>query len=124
MEPIIHYARPRREGNVVVIEIVAKELRGHDITSQLRKQLVDIVTQESPWSIVLDIHQVRFLGSLGVLALLTVRREAPDARIMIVNASEQVVKLLTTCRLIESSGIDFAPFELGDDVATAVAALN
>ena len=124
MEPIIHYARPRREGNVVVIEIVAKELRGHDITSQLRKQLVDIVTQESPWSIVLDIHQVRFLGSLGVLALLTVRRESPDARIMIVNASEQVVKLLTTCRLIASDGIDFAPFELGDDVATAVASLN
>lgn len=124
MEPMIEYAKHRREGNVVVIEILTAELRGHDVASALRKQLVDIVQQEDSWSIVLDIRQVRFLGSLGILAFLAVRRESPDARIMIVNASHQVVKLLTTCRLIATETTDFAPFELADDVPQAVAALN
>lgn len=124
MEPIIEYAKHRREGNVVVIEILTTELRGHEETSELRKQLVRIVEQEKAWSIVFDIRQVRFLGSLGILAFLTVRRESPDARIMIVNASDQVVKLLTTCRLIATATTDFAPFELGDDVPSAIAALN
>ena len=114
----------RREGNVLVIEVLVPEIRMLELSHELRAQLSEVFESIEPASIVFDVAQVEFLGSLGVLAFLSVRRDLPDARIMIVNASKQVQELLNVCRLVPREPTDYTPFEIGEDVPSAIAAMN
>lgn len=96
---------------VLTVDILVDQIRDPDQSYAVRDQAIALVDQWSPSHMVLDFSQVRFMGSVGMLALLGIRRSLPGGRIVVCNLSEVLRQMLTMCRLISNEALSASPFE-------------
>ena len=96
------------------------ELRDTEAIQRLKDELLTAVTLAKPRNVVLDLGQVTFIGSVGFLVFLRVRREPGVGRIVLCNLAEQVRGAFLICRLIPDRNHPSAPFEEAGTVAEAL----
>jgi anti-anti-sigma factor len=97
---------------VLTVDILVDQIRDPDQSYAVRDQVIALVDQWSPSHMVLDFSQVRFMGSVGMLALLGIRRSLPGGRIVVCNLSDVLRQMLTMCRLISNEALSASPFEV------------
>ena len=111
------------QDGVPVATIVRKEIRESTEAYSCRDELIATVDSSKAKHLVINLEHVHFLGSIGLVALLGVRRYLDGGRIILCNISETVRQILLVCRLIPRGETDTAPFEIAPTVAAAVESL-
>lgn len=106
---------------VLVTTILVEQIRESKAAYELRDKIVSLIEETRPKDIVIDLAKVRFIGSVGFLAFLGVRRQLAEGRIVLCNLSEPIRDMFSVCRLIQTENNAAAPFEVA---ATKEAALQ
>lgn len=98
-------------GSTLVATILMKQLRESDAIQQLKDELLAAVTFAKPRNVVIDLSNVEFVGSVGFLVFLRVRREPSVGRIVLCNLNDNVRGAFLICQLIPDNFRKSAPFE-------------
>jgi len=107
----------------LVVSILEDQIREAAVAYRVRDEVNSQIAQQKPTNIVLDLSKVKFIGSVGFLAFLGVRRHLGGGRIILCNVAEPVREVFAVCRLIPTNTNNAAPFEIADDTAGALAQL-
>jgi len=110
-------------GGCLVVTVMPQQVRETAIAYSLRDEIVALVDSSQTRDLVLDAGNLQFIGSIGFLAFLGVRRHLGDGRIILCNLSFAVREMFAVCRLISTDGAKAAPFEVAATVEAAVARL-
>jgi anti-anti-sigma factor len=112
-------------GNALVLAISTKEIRDHKVARALGDEMTDTMTRYDGSQVVLDLANVEFIGSIGLLALLGLRRQVSEkkGRIVVCNLRGVVRDMFVACRLINPKDPQSATFETEDTVEQALARL-
>ncbi|MFO0905481.1 MAG: STAS domain-containing protein [Pirellulales bacterium] len=114
----------RMEQDTLVAAVSLEQIRDALQTYALRDELQAMIESSKPRDVVVDMSNVKFIGSVGFLAFLSVRRQLTTGRIILANLSENLQKLFALCRLIPTEKASVAPFEVAADVAAALGRLT
>jgi anti-anti-sigma factor len=116
-----HYAIGLVQDNVLVIEVLVEQIRDPDTSYALRDEMLSLIDPEKISHVVLDLQHVTFVGSIGFLAFLAVRRRLENGQIVICNLWEPVRQTFQICRLISNDPAVTAPFRVEDSLEAALA---
>jgi len=98
-------------GDVVIFQILLDELRELKSCYEVRDQMVQVVDPEKTRYVIFDLSKLEFVGSIGLLGFLAVRRAVPESRLFICGASQSLLEMLSVCRLISYQNDGNPPFE-------------
>jgi anti-anti-sigma factor len=112
------------ENGNLVVSILEDQIREAAVAYRLRDEIIGLIDQQKPANIVLELANVKFIGSVGFLAFLGVRRHLGGGRIILCNLSDAVRDVFSVCRLIPTQTNSAAPFEVANDAAAALAQLS
>ena len=107
--------------NVLVITIREDEIGEPETSHALRDEILSLVDGQKLSGIVIDLRHVTFMGSVGFLAFLAVRRRLEVGQIVLCNISRHVRDMLALCRLISNDPSVKADFEAEDTLEAALA---
>jgi anti-anti-sigma factor len=108
-------------GQTLVATVTLNDIRDSAVAYALRDQILALVESTGASHVVLDLINVRSIGSIGFLAFLAVRRRLPGGRIVLCNLSDAIRRTFELCRLIAREANPNAPFEVEETVEAAVA---
>ena len=109
---------------ILVVTITEPHIRTPETSHAVRDQLIATVTSENAENVVLDLSQLDFVGSLGLLGFLTLRRTSGVQEIVVCCLSPSVKSTFLVCRLISEKEGRVAPFGCAETVAEAVSQIN
>jgi anti-anti-sigma factor len=101
-------------GTALVATVLIQELRENEAIQRLKDELLAAVTLAKPRNVIIDLSHVRFVGSVGFLVFLRVRREPGIGRIVLCHLNENVRGAFALCRLIPDAAHSSAPFDVAD----------
>lgn len=110
--------------SVLIATVLVERIRDAKTAYELRDSLIDLIQEAQPGHVVIDLEKAKFIGSVGFLAFLAVRRKLPDARIVLCNLWQPVREMFAVCRLIQTAGNEAAPFEVAETKEAALARLQ
>ncbi len=108
-------------GAALVITILEEQLRDVSLVSKLQAAMAEAVKKQSATVIVIDLHRTLFIGSIGFLAFLSLRRLPEVKRMILCNLAPQIRDLFEICKLIPSESVIDAPFEVANTLSLALA---
>ena len=112
------------QGGVLLATIMREEIRDSTDAYLCRDEMIASIDSSKTKHLVVSLEHFQFLGSVGLVALLGVRRYLGRGRIILCNISEVVREMLLVCRLIPRRETDTAPLEIASTVAVAVESLT
>jgi anti-anti-sigma factor len=121
-QPVCSAAGALQNGNLVVT-IHEPHLREAATAYRIRDEINAMIDAQKPQNIVLDLTDVKFIGSVGFLAFLGVRRHLGAGRIVLANLSDSTRDIFSICRLIPTTTNQSAPFEVAATVEEALSRL-
>ena len=104
---------------VLVATIEVGEIREPSTAYDVRNELLDLIKEAEIQHLIIDAHNLIFVGSVGFLAFLGVRREFAG-RIVLCNLSPTTYESFSVCRLISPAPGTSAPFEVADSLEAAL----
>lgn len=109
-----------RDG-VLVATVKLAEIRDSQTAYAFRDFIAAQLEREPVVHIVFDCAAVKFIGSVGFLAFLGVRRKQPTGRIVLTNMAPPIREMFEVCRLLARDETDtIAPFEACDTPEHAI----
>jgi anti-anti-sigma factor len=115
------YAIGSVHDDVLVIEILVEQIRDADTSYALRDEMLSFIDPAKVSHIVLNFEHVTFVGSVGFLAFLAVRRRLQDGQIVICNLWEPIRQVFEICRLLPKDPAATAPFQIENSLQAALA---
>jgi anti-anti-sigma factor len=112
-----------RDG-VMVVTVTANQIREAEQAYGLRDEILAILNASNPSNLVLDLGELSFVGSIGFLAFLGVKRHLANGRIVICNMSGPVHDMFAVCQLISTDPAKQTPFEVATTLDAAIAKLS
>src|SRR5262245_66683254 len=109
---------------VLIATLLVEQLREAKMAYELRDKLISLIQESRPSDVVIDLGKAKFIGSIGFLAFLAVRRELPNGRIVLCNLFQPVRDMFAVSRLIQTAGNQGAPFEVAATKEAALARLQ
>ncbi len=109
--------------DAAVFRVLVRELRDPETSYAVRDEMLAQLTQTPTRKVVIDLGDVKFIGSIGFLAFLNTRRHVVDGRIVLCNVSPSIVEAFQACRLVSADDTHPAPFEVQATRAEAIASL-
>lgn len=97
-------------------------MRDLETVNQIKDAMETAVKEASPTRVMIDLQHVQFIGSVGFLAFMALRRE-PRAECRERNTMrhcENVRELFSLCKLIPDQTMQKAPFQVADSVESAM----
>ena len=110
-------------GGRLVVTVMPQQVREAAIAFSLRDEIVALLDSFQARDLVIDAGNLQFIGSIGFLSFLGVRRHLGDGRIILCNLAPPVQEMFAICALISTDGTKAAPFEVAATVEAAVARL-
>lgn len=108
---------------VLVVTVVSRQIRDAGVAYALRDEIIALLDSAESQDLVLDLKNVEFIGSIGFLAFLGVRRHLDGRRIVMCNLAPTVREMFTICKLIATDQTIVAPFESATTLEAALARL-
>ena len=110
---------------VVVLRVSVAEVRGDDLADDLREEMLAVYERSQAVNAVVDFAAVNYLSSAGFRPLLSMQRKVRErgGRLVLCGLTPVVEEIFVATRLISTSGISRAAFEVQKDVSAAVAHL-
>ncbi|MBA4020158.1 MAG: hypothetical protein C0483_23600 [Pirellula sp.] len=119
------FATFEMHGSVLVVKVQLTEIRDTKTSYDFRDVVLAQLARQPVVHIVFDCAAVKFIGSVGFLAFLGVRRAQPTGRIVLCNLQTQIREMFQICRLLARNEMDTAPpFEASATPETALAMLH
>lgn len=112
------------EGENIVITVLETHLRDQERVQRIREALIEAIGSGPFKNAIIDMVRVQFIGSIGFLAFLAVRRVPGIQNVVLCNLSDNLKELFTICKLIPTAGASSAPFMVADSVESALTKLN
>ena len=109
---------------VLVVKVLATEMRDTDVCYAIRDQLIDVIDPDHTQNAILDLQNLCFVGSIGLLGFLGMRRKIPKSRIIVCNLSDTIREMFVLCRLISADNSSDAPFEVQTTLQDALDCFN
>lgn len=109
---------------ILVVTITEPHIRTPQTSHAVRDQLIETVTSENAANVVLDLSHLTFVGSLGLLGFLTLRRTPGVNDIVVCCLSPSIKSMFLACRLISEKEDRVAPFGYAETVAEALSQIN
>lgn len=102
-----------REGDVLVLTIGEKELCEYEVCAEVGNELTEAIKQSDTRAVVIDLCNVEFVTSVGVVPFLSANRctRSLEGRLVLANLSEFVHQVFTVTRLLINPGSENSPFE-------------
>lgn len=109
---------------VLVLTPQVEQMRDTEICYSIRDGMTDYVKQVDHRRVVIDMQNVNFVSSIGILAFLNLRRAVPntDERIIFCNLSDSLTGMFRICKLISENPNDPTPFYSVDTLESALSA--
>ncbi len=125
-EPQYRHLKGRTEQGVLVLTITEPQLQGDTLVDSLRRELRTAVSEPGTQKVVLDFRLVKSVSSEAFRPLLSLRRILSESggRMALCNLSPVVAKTFQVTRMVSTGRSSSPPFEMGQDVAAAIALLN
>lgn len=111
------------QGNVLVVEVLQDQIRDPQTSYALRDEILSLMNAGEIEHVVVDLQRVTFLGSVGLLAFLAVRRQLEDGSIVLCNVADGIQAMLQVSLLISKNPSKTAPFAVEPTVESALARL-
>lgn len=111
-------------GQILVVDILVDHIRDPQTSYSLRDEILSLMKAGEVRHVVIDLKQVTFLGSVGLLAFLAVRRQAKDGSVVLCNVAEGIQTMLELSMLVSTTPGETAPFLLEGTVESALARLG
>ena len=106
---------------VLVMKVLPTELRETEVCYAIRDQMIAAIDPTQTRNAILDLQNVTFVGSIGLLGFLGMRRQLPKSRIIICNLADVIREMFLLCRLISPDNATDAPFEVQTTLQDALA---
>ncbi len=107
--------------DVLVITILVEKVRDAETAHALRDEISSLMDSAKASHVVIDLQRVTFMGSVGFLVFLALRRRVEVGQIVICNISPPVRDMFELCRLISTDPSMAAAFEAEDSLEAALA---
>ncbi len=117
------YVHASEVNGVLVLKIGVSELRTPEVSYAVRDALTEAARDKAS-QLVLDLDAVSFVGSVGMLAFLGLRRLSGLDRVVLCNVSDNIRELFLVCKLLSNDPTQVAPFEYAREVDDAVEKLR
>jgi anti-anti-sigma factor len=103
-----------------------KQLQDEKLASAIQEELLALVAHANAQKIVIDLQHIEYISSVAFRPLLHLRRKMQEngGRMVLCGLSPAVGDVFYTTRLVNRAGTFAAPFDLEQDIPTAVARLN
>ncbi|MHB8902779.1 MAG: STAS domain-containing protein [Thermoguttaceae bacterium] len=111
-------------GKVLVVDVLLEEIRDPQTSYALRDEILSLMNAGDVQHVVIDLKSVTFLGSVGLLAFLAVRRKLQGGSIVLCNVRQGIQAMLEICMLVSKDRSKTAPFDVADSVDAAVVQLS
>lgn len=123
--PRLHLTTSLQEG-VLVLTITDRQVEGEEVPEAIRQEMLSAVEQTGVTKVVVNFANTRLISSAAFRPLLAVRRKLLESggRLVLCGLSPVIGDVFYTTRMMDATGSASAPFELKDDVPSAVAYLN
>ena len=105
---------------IVVITMLDEKIRTPERVQQIKDAIIKVVGANPCKSIIIDMSCVKFIGSMGFLAFLAVRRLPGIENVILCNLDREVAALFVLCRLISAENAENAPLKTAASVSSAV----
>lgn len=107
---------------ILVLTPQVEQMRETEICYSIRDGMTDYVKQVDHRRVVIDMQNVNFVSSIGILAFLNLRRAIPNAeqRIIFCNLSDSLRGMFRICKLISENPDDPTPFDSVDTLESAL----
>jgi anti-anti-sigma factor len=107
-----HILREQQSG-VLVLTINEKELNDYDVCTALGRELVESIKQADSRAVLIDMHKVEYVASVGVMPFLNASRcvREREGQLVLCNLSDFVHQVFTTTRLLINPGTEKSLFE-------------
>ena len=110
--------------SVLILRIGTSRISDSSLSYALRDQVFAHADSTGVKDFVIDFSRVDFMGSVGLVVLLGLRRHVADSRIVLANLSEAVHAVLATSQLVPGYGDTAKVFDVAETVPEAIAKLN
>ncbi|WP_167546666.1 STAS domain-containing protein [Stieleria maiorica] len=107
------------DGTSLVMQIQTDQIRDADTASTIGRELVALAKENQAKRLVIDMHSVRFMGSVGFLALMGLHRHLDKPTIILCGLSEHLKDILEACKLISRDPDEATMFSTADSVEQA-----
>lgn len=117
------YSKAHLNGDALILTPLVSELRDSGLCYEMRDEMIN-ATQDTPHKrVVIDMRNVDFVSSIGVLVFLNLRRAAPpqEAKIVFCNLTDNLKGMFQICKLISETDEPATPFEAVDTLESALA---
>ncbi|MDV6031686.1 MAG: STAS domain-containing protein [Phycisphaera sp. RhM] len=107
-------------GTTLVLEIQTDQIRDTETASAISREMIALAKENQANRLVIDMHSVCFMGSVGFLALMGLRRHLDEPSIILCGLSEHLKDILEACKLISRDPDEPAMFAMTDTVDEAM----
>ena len=109
-----------------MLTITDKQVEGEEVPEALREEIMAALEQTGVRSVVVNFANTQLISSAAFRPLLALRRKLlqDGGRLVLCGLTKVVGDVFFTTRMVDATGSSSAPFELKDDVPSAVAYLN
>ncbi len=104
----------------VVITILEERIRDPEKVTEIKDAMTEVVSNSVCKNLIIDMGRVQFIGSVGFLAFLAMRRIPGVQNVVLCSLNEHVKELFVICRLIPSKNASSAPFHDSASVQSAL----
>ena len=104
----------------VVITILEERIRDPEKVTEIKDAMTEVVSNSVCKNLIIDMGRVQFIGSVGFLAFLAMRRVPGMQNVVLCSLNENVKELFVICRLIPSNNASSAPFQDSASVQSAL----
>jgi anti-anti-sigma regulatory factor len=105
----------------LIIKILESQMRDFARVLQIKEAIITAVREVLPKTVIIDLSQLHFVGSVGFLAFLAIRREPTVQNVVLCNLDANVHKVFSVCKLIPDGVDASAPLLMADTVEAAIA---
>jgi anti-anti-sigma factor len=106
--------------STLVLSILESKMRDLATVNEIKDAMVIAVREASPNRVIIDLQHVEFIGSVGFLAFLALRREPGVENITLCGIMPNVREVFLLCKLIPDQTMQKAPFQVADSVELAM----
>ncbi|QDV45880.1 STAS domain protein [Stieleria neptunia] len=107
------------DGTSLVLDIQTDQIRDSETASTISREMIALAKENQAKRLVIDMSQVRFMGSVGFLALMGLRRHLDEPVIILCGLSEHLKDILEACKLISRDPKEEAMFTMAETVENA-----